>query len=245
MLEGHEGEILKPIVGFQVIEETAEPGSATLGVTPDLNVFGDAFENRASEFVIRVDAVESRGELQVQGPIVLGLHVLAVGLFAQLNVRDGIAALLDVGHLRGGIFGRAVQHRNGNDGGQAAGDSAGEEEVPAGLVAGFHAVGGDIDVGGLVPGVDGGTERQSLILIWGVVEDIGESVLHGGGAEIEFADGVADTIATIGGAMRVAGVGGAGHQDTHEFRADWRRTHAAREEPTFRVGYGSVRESFP
>ena len=101
----------------------------------DLDVLGDSFKDWAAQFEVRIDTVEGRGELQIQSGVVLWLHVLAVGFFAHFDVRHRIATFLDVRHLRGGVLGRAVQHGYGNDGGQAAGDSAGEEQIKARLIA--------------------------------------------------------------------------------------------------------------
>src|SRR3989442_14881431 len=64
-------------------------------------------------------------------------------------------------------------------------------------------------------------------------------------SQIDLANGVADAIATISGTVGVASVGGARHQDAHEFRADRRSTEAQRGHPTLRICGGSGGEGLP
>src|SRR5438105_10429329 len=78
--------------------------------------------------------------------------MFAVGLFAHFDIADGIAAFFDVGNLRGGIFGSAVEHGDGNHRGQIVGDTAGEEEIEAGVLI----VAAIADVFCRMPGIDGG-----------------------------------------------------------------------------------------
>ncbi len=102
------------MVRFEIVDEAAEPGGASLRVRPDFNVLIHALEYRPAEFESRIDFVNCGRELEVERAIVLGQHVLAVRLLAHLDVGDRIAALLDVCDLGGGIVGRAVEHGNGN-----------------------------------------------------------------------------------------------------------------------------------
>ena len=51
--------------------------------------------------------------------------------------------------LRGRVLGRAVQHADGNHGGEAAGHAARIKEVEAGLIASRF-----VEIAGLVPRVD-------------------------------------------------------------------------------------------
>src|SRR5437016_7459852 len=78
--------------------------------------------------------------------------MFAVGLFAHFDKADGIAAFLDVGNLSGGIFGSAVEHRDGNHRGQIVSHAAGEEQIePSVLIVAAIA-----DVFRRMPGIDGG-----------------------------------------------------------------------------------------
>ena len=88
--------------------------------------------------------MKRRRPLQVESPVVLRQHVLAIRLFSHFHVRNWIAALLQVSHLRGRIFRRAIQHGDRHNCGQAARDSAGEEQIKSWLISGFHAVRRDI-----------------------------------------------------------------------------------------------------
>ena len=119
----------------QIVEESSQPRSAALRIRPDLDVLADSLKHRSAQFEVPINLVESGGELQVQSGVVLGQHVLAVGFFAHLDVRDRVTAFLDICHLRRGVLRRTVQHGYGDDGRQAAGDSAVEEQVKAGLIS--------------------------------------------------------------------------------------------------------------
>src|ERR1022692_3290153 len=96
------------------------------------------------------------------------------GSSPNLDVRDWIASFLYVGHLRRCVFGRGVHHGYGDNRGQPAGNSASEEQVEAWLIARFHAVRSDVQVGRLMPRIDRGAIGKRLLLIGGVVEQIGE-----------------------------------------------------------------------
>src|SRR5579864_2029707 len=93
-------------------------------------------------------------ELQVKYRVVFGQHVLAIGLLSHFDIRNEIATLLEVAHLRGSVLRSAVQHCDWNNRGQATSDSAGEEQVEAWLVARFHAIGCNIEIRRFMPRID-------------------------------------------------------------------------------------------
>ncbi len=128
----------------QVIEKSAKPRRSALRVGPGFDVLGHALKSRAAEFESWIYLVKGFGELQIKSAVIFRLHVLAVGFLAHFDVGDRISALLDVANLSGCIFGRAVEQGDGNNRGESTRDSAFEEEIKAGLVAGFHSVGSNI-----------------------------------------------------------------------------------------------------
>src|SRR5215831_8839475 len=125
MLERHERELVEPVVISQVREKASEPGVASLGIGPYLDIFSDALEDRPTKLQLRIDAMDRRGPLQVESCVVFRYHVLTIGLLAHLHLQDGIFASLKVGDLGRGILGRAVSHRNRNDSRQTARNAAG------------------------------------------------------------------------------------------------------------------------
>jgi hypothetical protein len=102
--------------------------------------------------------------------------------------------------------------------GRPRGDATREEEIKARLITGFHAVGSDIKIRGFVPGIDRRAERQRLLLVGRMVKNVLEFSVCSGRAQIEFADGIADTVPAIGRTVSVTSVGGARHPDANEFR---------------------------
>ena len=86
MLERHEREILNAIMSLQIIQKAPEPGSAALGIRPDFNVFGHAFENWTTKLVLGIYAMQRGGELQIKSGIIFRLHVLAVRLFSHFDL---------------------------------------------------------------------------------------------------------------------------------------------------------------
>ena len=73
---------------------------------------------------------------------------------------------------------------------------------------------------GSMPRIDGRAIGRRLLLIGrvaqSIVKGVVESAVVSDGSKIEFADGIADAVAGIGGAVGVAGVGRLGHPDAHE-----------------------------
>jgi hypothetical protein len=127
-------------VSFQIIQKASEPRISSARVGPNFDVFRDSLKDRAAQLECGIHSMERRGPLQIEGTVVFGQHVLAIGFLAHFNVGDRVGTFLEVSHLRRRVFGRAVEHRNGNDGGESARDAAGEEQVEAGLVTRLHAV---------------------------------------------------------------------------------------------------------
>src|SRR5436305_8655937 len=109
MFERHERQVLQAIVGLQIIEKTTKPRSAPLRIGPGSDVFGDSLKRWSSELEPRIDTVKSGGELKIKSSIVFRLHVLPVRLLAHFDVRHRVTALLDVAHLCGRVFRRAVE----------------------------------------------------------------------------------------------------------------------------------------
>src|SRR5215469_2761571 len=140
--------------------------------------------------------VQRIGELHVEGGVVFGQHVLAVGLFAHLHIRNWIVAFLEIGEFGDSVFGRAVDEGDRNHGGNAAGDSAGVEAVESELSL---ALGGEI--GRCVPRVDGRTVGGGLFLVRDVPDEVVEMAVGRGRAEVDFVDGVADAVARVGGSV--------------------------------------------
>src|ERR1700693_921566 len=87
--------------------------------------------------------------------------MLSIGLLAHFDVSDGIAALLNVGDLRGGVLGRAVEHGDGNHCRQVVGESAGKENIEAAVLV----VSTVVHVSGGMPGIDGGTGIRSPLFV--------------------------------------------------------------------------------
>ena len=241
VFEREEGEFVDGVVGFQIVDEAAGPGSLAGSVGPGFDVFVDAGEDGAAEFEFGIDAVQGLGELDVHGGVIFGNHEVAVGFFAHFDVRDGIAALFKVSEFVGGVFRRAVNHGDGNHGGQAAGVTVGhEEKIEADLFAGVF-----IQITGLVPGIDGGAIGHGLVLIGSVADEIVELAVGGSGAEINFVDGVAEAVALVGGAVGVASVGGGTHEDANELRGDGDGGELEDGAATFAVGDGAAGEGLP
>jgi hypothetical protein len=121
-------------------------------------------------------------ELEVERGVVFGQNVLAIGLFAHLDVGDRVAALRQVRYLRGGVIGRAVEQGDGNHGGEIVGDAADEEEIESGLIAVI------VEVGVGVPGISRGAERRSLVLVGAVLDQVDEIAGGGESSNVEFAE---------------------------------------------------------
>ena len=71
-----------------------------------------------------------------------------------------------------------------------------------------------------MPGIDRRTVSGGLLLVGGVADQVVKQAVGGGGAEVDFVDGVADAVARVGGAVRVAGIRGRGHPDAKEADGD-------------------------
>ena len=135
MFERYEGQIGKTVVGFEIVHKAAHPGSSALRVGPDRDVFIYTLENRSSELQLGINLVNGRGPLDVERAVVFWESVLSVGFFTHLDSGNGVAAFFDIGDLRGGIVGCAVEHGDGNHRGKVVGESAGEENVEAAVLA--------------------------------------------------------------------------------------------------------------
>src|SRR5205085_1641654 len=105
---------------------------------------------------------------------------------------DGTDAFFDVGNLRGGIFGSAVEHGDGNHRGQIVGDTAGEEEIEAGVLI----VAAIADVFCRMPGIDGGASIGCRAFR-GISWRRRESAASIDAAELDLLDGIADAVATV------------------------------------------------
>ena len=229
------------VVGFQVVDETASPGSLAVRVGPGFDVFVDAGENGAAKLELGIDLVKRLGELDIHGRIILGNHEMAIGFFSHFNVGNGIAALFEVGEFVGGVFGSAVNHGDRNHGGKAAGVTVGhEEKIEADLFASVL-----VEVAGLVPGIDGGAVGHGLILIGSMAEKIVELTVGGSGAEIDFTNSVAETVALVGGTVGVAGVGRGGHEDADVLRGDGKSGELEDGVAAFSVRDGAAGEGLP
>ena len=70
--------------------------------------------------------------------------MLAVGLFAHLDVCDRIIPFLEVSNFGGGIVRRSVKHGDRNHGGKIVGDPTGEEKIESAVLiaaCGIHISG--------------------------------------------------------------------------------------------------------
>src|SRR5246500_3553906 len=179
-------------------------------------------------------------KLNVERGIVFRVHEMAVGLFAHFDVRDWVAALFDVRDFVRGVFGDVVDHRDGNHGGQAARVTARVEEIEANLITDVL-----VQVARFVPRIDRGTVGHGLILIGSVADQVVKLAVSAGGAEIEFANGVAETIALVGAAMRVARVGRPGHQNADVLQEERNGAELENGIAAFSAGDGAAGKSLP
>src|ERR1700730_2223764 len=113
--------------------------------------------------------MECRRELEIEFGVIFGQAMLAVGLLAHLDVGNWIAAFFDVRDFSGGIFRVVVKHGDGNHGGQAAGNAAGEEKIEAYLVSAI------VDNGSRMPRIDGGADSVGLRALGGVMDHVVEA----------------------------------------------------------------------
>src|SRR5208337_2509636 len=182
--------------------------------------------------------MQRRRPLQVENGVILGKHELSIGLLPHLDVGDRIMAVLDVGNLSHRVLRSVVEQRDWNHSGQSTGNAAGEEKVKADLGLARRA-----EIRRLMPGIYRGTIGSRLLLIGGVAQRVMESAVAGCGSKVELADGVADAIADVGGAVSIAGVGRLRHPDTDETDRQRSRNQANRCGTTLASGDGSLRKS--
>src|SRR5204863_10070143 len=97
-----------PIIIPQLSNKPEKPSILSLCIPPTFYVLSNSLEYRSTQFEGGIDAMKRRRPLQVESPVVLRQHVLAIRLFSHFHVRNWIAALLQVSHLRGRIFRRAI-----------------------------------------------------------------------------------------------------------------------------------------
>ena len=185
-----------------------------------------------------------RCKLKVERRVVFRLHVLAVWLFAHLDVGNRIAAFLQIRHLRCCIVGRAVEQRDGNHGRKIVGDAAGEEEIKPRLVAVL------VDVGGRVPRVDRGTERSGLVLIGTVLHQVDQIAVRRQGSNVHFTNGIAHRATRVlrivrGVGPSVCGVGRFRHPDAKVTHGNWRGSELESASSAFGVGDNARGESGP
>src|ERR1700686_5656673 len=119
--------------------------------------------------------MERARPLHIESGVILGQHVLAVGLFTHLDVGDWIVAVLQVSNLGDSVVGSVVQKRDRNHGGQSAGDAAGKEEVKSHLGLPRRA-----EIGSLMPRIDRRAISSRLFLIGGVAQSIEKGIADGG-----------------------------------------------------------------
>src|SRR5215475_3437777 len=143
-------------VGLQVIDESLQPGCASLIVGPEGDVFVDAFENGSAQPGPRPSLVDRIRHLYVDGTIIFRRHVLAVALFPDFNSHYWITALVNVGDLIGAIFRSVINRRTCDQRRMAHGQSTGKEIVHAVVLI---VAAGD-QVVSLVPGIDGRSEKR-------------------------------------------------------------------------------------
>ena len=184
--------------------------------------------------------MDGGGELHVQRCVVFGIHALAIRLLAELHIGDRIAALLEVSDLRRGIFRRAVNHGHGNHGWQAARDAAGEKEIETDLVAALL-----VDVSRRVPRVHGRAERVRLPRVRGVLHHILKRAIGRECSRIKLANGIADAVALVSRAMRVAGVGRLRHPDAKVSHRHRQRGQTNRDLSTLAVGHRAAGVRLP
>ncbi len=97
MFERNEREIVKPVMRFQVLDESSQPRRFSIRVRPGLDVFIHAFEHRAAELQSRINFMQRGCPLQIKRRVIFRQHVLAVRLFAYFDIRNGIAPLAQIG----------------------------------------------------------------------------------------------------------------------------------------------------
>ena len=155
--------------------------------------------------------MDRRCPLDVESRIILRQHVLAVGLLANLNIGDRVAALLQIGDFGRGVFWCLVEQRDGNHGRLPPRYSAGEKQIKSHL-----RLRGRTNIGRLMPGIHRRTVGRCLFLIGRVPDHVVKRAVFSAGSEIELADGVAHAIARIGGTVGIASIGRFRHPEAHE-----------------------------
>ena len=99
-----------------------------------MNVFAYAFEYRATQFQAGVDFVQSSGKLEIECAVIFGQHLLPVGFFTHLNVRNGVTALLEIGDLGRRVFRCAEKHGDRNHRRQPSSVAAVVKEIQSNLL---------------------------------------------------------------------------------------------------------------
>src|SRR5207245_9384044 len=137
--------------------------------------------------------MNGRSPLNVKRSVVFRHAVLAIRIFSHLDIADGVATLLNVGNLSGGIFRRAVKEGDGNHRGQVVSEPTGEENVKAGVLVSATIV---YVLGGM-PRINGRNAICSFLLS-GIFRRLDESAVGINCACNNLLNGIADAIANIG-----------------------------------------------
>ena len=117
-------------------------------------------------------------------------------------------ALVEIGNLVRCILRRGIQHGDGNHGGKAAGNAAGEEKIEAHLVSS-----GFVHIRSRVPWINRRRPGHGLIAAGEMSDVIIELAICRERTDVEFIDGVTHTVSLVGRTVSVAGVRGFRHPD--------------------------------
>ncbi len=151
-----------------------------------------------------------------------------------------IAALLNVGDLRGGVVRRAVKHGDRNHRRKIVGEAAGEEKIEAAVLVAARG----IHVAGRVPGIN----RRGAIsgrFVADTLLDLGKGAAGIDGADANFLDRVSHAVADVVRSMQIAGVRRFRHQDAHVLRGDGRVGELQIDGSALRIFHCARGESLP
>ena len=112
-----------------------------------------------------------------------------------------------IAQLRDSVFRLVVNHGDGNHRGQAMRNSTRVKQVEAGMSLML------IDQAGrFMPWIDGRAVGSGLVLIRSMPQDVVKISIGGARPCLDLADGIADAVAWIAAAVRIAGIRGFCHQ---------------------------------
>ncbi len=143
--------------------------------------------------------------------------MLAVGLFSHLDVADGGASLLNVSNLCCRVVRRAVEQGDRHHCWEIVGQSAGEEEIEAGVLIASSIV--NVIFG--MPGIDGRNAISSSLVV-SIFRHFDEGAAGVERARSKLLNGIANAVADIVRSVFITSVGRLRHQDAQVARRNRR-----------------------